>query len=545
MKDKKIIDDDILVKKKNNKKKNTKNKREEYKKEKYKEKVKEEKKYKKKENKIKKQENKKEKKEKKEIKKENKEIKNKEIKNKEIKHSKLGMILSFSLVGVIAIILFVYATFYNVIRLNSGNDIVINIYDKYVEPGYNASILGHELINRVNTKSNLNVDKFGDYKITYSLKLFGINFKKVRNIKVSDIESPVINLVGESLVHVCKGSVYSEDGFTANDNYDGELTKKVKTEVYTDSIIYKVKDKNDNEFYTIRSIDYNDVESPKITLNGGDTVYLYVGRQYYENGYTAIDNCDGDITKDVVVENNIDSSKVGEYEVIYKVTDSSGNSSEVKRKAVVKRGGAGVIYLTFDDGPHEGTTNGILDILKKYGIKATFFVTGNGPDYLIQREHNEGHTVALHSASHNYARIYANETAFFNDLYSIQSRVARLTGVTSNIMRFPGGSSNQVSRAYNKGIMTRLSREVQNRGFRYFDWNVSSGDAGGTTSPNGVYSNVTSTLVRGRNNVVLMHDVYDYTMNGLERIIQYGIEHDFEFKPITSDTPVVHHNIAN
>ena len=215
------------------------------------------------------------------------------------------MILSFSLVGLIAIILFVYATLYNVIRLNSGNDIVINIYDKYVEPGYNASILGHELINRVNTKSNLNVEKFGDYKITYSLKLFGINFKKVRNIKVSDIESPVINLVGESLVHVCKGSVYSEDGFTANDNYDGELTKKVKTEVYTDSIIYKVKDKNNNEFYTIRSIDYNDVEGPKITLNGGDTVYLYVGRQYYENGYTAIDNCDGDITKDVVVENSI------------------------------------------------------------------------------------------------------------------------------------------------------------------------------------------------------------------------------------------------
>ena len=119
------------------------------------------------------------------------------------------------------------------------------------------------------------------------------------------------------------------------------------------------------------------------------------------------------------------------------------------------------IYLTFDDGPSLDITPKILDLLKKHNIKATFFVINrnSNTDYLIKRAYNEGHTIGLHTSSHNYSKIYANETAYFNDLANIENKVIKITGTSSKIIRFPGGSSNTVSRNYNKGIMTRLTKQ--------------------------------------------------------------------------------------
>ena len=136
------------------------------------------------------------------------------------------------------------------------------------------------------------------------------------------------------------------------------------------------------------------------------------------------------------------------------------------------------IYLTFDDGPGPYTAE-LLDTLQRYGVRATFFVTGAGDDDLILREYREGHAVGLHTLSHNYAYIYASIENFMADLVAVQERVRRITGYESHLMRFPGGSSNTVSALYDggAGIMSQLAPEVERRGFYYFDWNIASGDA--------------------------------------------------------------------
>lgn len=205
----------------------------------------------------------------------------------------------------------------------------------------------------------------------------------------------------------------------------------------------------------------------------------------------------------------------------------------------------GIIYLTFDDGPGD-YTNTLLDVLDKYEVKATFFVTGYGDDAVIKREFDEGHTVALHSLSHQYAHIYANLDNYFGDLAGVSDRVKNITGVESKILRFPGGSSNTVSRRYDRKtrIMSTLTREVGARGYHYFDWNVDSDDAGKANSPDAVYNNVISRLKDGEN-VVLQHDIKPYSVEAVERIIQYGNENNFVFEPITMDTPVVHHSVNN
>ena len=184
--------------------------------------------------------------------------------------------------------------------------------------------------------------------------------------------------------------------------------------------------------------------------------------------------------------------------------------------------------------------------MKEEGVEATFFVTNHGPDELIKREYDEGHTVALHTATHDYSIVYASDESYFNDLLSVQSRVKRITGYESKIIRFPGGSSNTISRRYSDGIMSRLTNEVVNRGFKYYDWNISSGDAaGGSPSPDTIYNNVVSNLSHDRVNMVLMHDIKTYTRDALRNIIRYGKENGYTFEKITINTEMVKQRVNN
>lgn len=228
-----------------------------------------------------------------------------------------------------------------------------------------------------------------------------------------------------------------------------------------------------------------------------------------------------------------------------KLIKEEEEAEKVAGKARKRAEARGIIYLTFDDGPSE-YTNALLDTLDKYEVKATFFVTGYGDDAVIKREFDEGHTVALHSLSHQYAHIYANVDNYFADLGGVSDRVKNITGTESKIMRFPGGSSNLVSGRYDgkTRIMSTLTREVEARGYHYFDWNVDSDDAGRASSPDIVYSNVVSRLKDG-DNVVLQHDVKPYSVEAVGAIIEYGLANNFFFDAITMDTPVVHHSVNN
>lgn len=205
-----------------------------------------------------------------------------------------------------------------------------------------------------------------------------------------------------------------------------------------------------------------------------------------------------------------------------------------------------VVYLTFDDGPSPRTSE-ILDILKKYNVKATFFVTNQNSqyDYLIKRAYDEGHTIGLHTSSHNYHEIYASEDAYFADLQAIQDKVYNITGYRSTIIRFPGGSSNTVSR-FNPGIMTRLTQLVEERGFYYHDWNVDSEDAAGANEERQM-NNVMTYSPKHEVVNLLMHDSGNKyaTVNSLEAKIKYYLDNGYSIQPLTPSSPCVHHGVNN
>lgn len=459
----------------------------------------------------------------------------------------LIIIFSLTISLIISMTVIPYISFKN-------KDITLPYNKEYTEKDYKARNLFRDFTDDVTVKGNIDNTKLGTYELEYSLKFGPINITRKRNVEVIDNVKPEIKLKGNETEYVCPNKEYIEKGFTAIDEYDGDLTDKVLVNNQNEEITYRVSDKSGNINTIKRKIEYKDIEKPTITLKGNENITLYVGSKYTEEGYTATDNCNGDITNKVKVTNNVDINTPGTYKVTYKVADESNNEITKERTVTIKKwsiirpssggSGKGIVYLTFDDGPNEGTTNQILDILKEEGVKATFFVTNFGADYLITREYNEGHTVALHTATHNYSYVYSSVDNYFADLNQVSSRVERLTGVKSIIIRFPGGSSNTVSRNYKQGIMTTLTSEVKKRGYHYFDWNVDSGDAAGA-STDGVYANVVNNLSPYRENVVLMHDVKYTTVSALRSIIRFGKNNGYTFSRITNDTVMVTHGVNN
>lgn len=204
------------------------------------------------------------------------------------------------------------------------------------------------------------------------------------------------------------------------------------------------------------------------------------------------------------------------------------------------------VYLTFDDGPSSNTDQ-ILDILKEYDVKATFFVVGKTDERSVkayQRIVDEGHTLAMHSYSHKYDEIYESKEAFAKDLNSLQEYLYETTGVWPRIYRFPGGSSNTVS----KVDMQELIEYLTDIGITYFDWNVASGDAVSRTLPaETIVSNCLSGIEKQKESVILMHDASNKgtTVEALPRIIEAIQERgDTGILPITDETVPVQHIAA-
>ena len=443
------------------------------------------------------------------------------------------------------------------VKLNGSSNIKIKLNDTYTEKGAIAVISGKKISKKVIVSGKVDTSKPGKYKVTYSVNAGIFKDAKYRIIEVVDDISPIIELSGKNEVIICTNAVYKEEGFTASDNYDGNLTKKVTTNEVEDGIIYTVVDSSNNKTTVKRTIIKKDDEKPKMSLIGPSTKYLMVNSSYVEQGVEVSDNCDSDIKKNVVITGTVDNKKTGTYKITYQVTDSSGNKSQVERKVIVYNrssdiGGVGTsktIYLTFDDGPSKSITPGILKILESKGVKATFFVINHSSDldYLIRQEFTSGHTVALHSYTHDYKTIYSSSEAYFNDLKKISDKVKSITGEESKIIRFPGGGSNTISRNYSNGIMTYLTNEVISRGYHYFDWNVSCGDAGGAKTKEQIYNNVINGLSPSRANIVLMHDFENNykTLNALSDIIDYGYANGYRFLAIDMTTPLVRHKVNN
>ena len=199
------------------------------------------------------------------------------------------------------------------------------------------------------------------------------------------------------------------------------------------------------------------------------------------------------------------------------------------------------VYLTFDDGPSYNTDR-ILDILNEYGVKATFFVVGKeGYTKEYQRIVEEGHTLGMHSYSHKFREIYKSVDSFGKDMDDIHTFLYEVTGTDCSLARFPGGSSNTISKVDMKELIAYLDRE----GIAYYDWNVSSGDASGTyISASQIVENVLNGVKRYDSAIVLMHDspTKDTTVEALPIIIEKILESENTvLLPISGDTIPVQH----
>lgn len=199
------------------------------------------------------------------------------------------------------------------------------------------------------------------------------------------------------------------------------------------------------------------------------------------------------------------------------------------------------VYLTFDDGPSDQTGK-ILDILKANKVKATFFVVGKKTETakkMYRRIVLEGHTLGMHSYSHNYDQIYSSVDAFGKDLKTLQKYLYEMTEIKPVIYRFPGGSSNSCVKN-----ITPYIQFINKQGWLYFDWNALSGDAlDFHVSPDQLNANILKDVRKQRVSIVLMHDLHEAenTVKGLDSLIKTLKKEGYEVLPITKNTKQIHH----
>ncbi len=194
------------------------------------------------------------------------------------------------------------------------------------------------------------------------------------------------------------------------------------------------------------------------------------------------------------------------------------------------------MYLTFDDGPTRENSAAVLDILKEWGIRATFFVVGENvrknPE-VAKRIVDEGHTIGIHCNSHRYEELYESAEAFEKDFQAAFDAVYEATGTEPVLFRFPGGSIN----AYNKEVYEEIIRDMTEKGFIYFDWNASLEDAVKHSGPEDLLANARKTALGRKRVVMLAHDtIYDTVLCLPELLDQFP---EYRMEPLDEKvTPI-------
>lgn len=240
---------------------------------------------------------------------------------------------------------------------------------------------------------------------------------------------------------------------------------------------------------------------------------------------------------------DVEFGSIEQADSLHSAAELRDEVADAAKQPKLAREDATKVYLTFDDGP-SSQTDAILDILKEYDVKATFFVIAREEEELAgayNRIVEEGHTLGMHSYSHKYREIYASKDAFWQDVLSLQNFLYEKTGVWSHYYRFPGGSSNHVS----KLDMKELASEMLAQDISYLDWNVSSQDASEShLSAQMIANNVMSGVAGKTDAVVLLHDTGDKksTVEALPIILESLTSmENVEILPVSDDMEFIRH----
>lgn len=193
-----------------------------------------------------------------------------------------------------------------------------------------------------------------------------------------------------------------------------------------------------------------------------------------------------------------------------------------------------VAYLTFDDGPHKERTEKILDILDKNNIKATFFVLGQEAEKypeIVKKIYDKGHTIANHSTYHKYN--YPTKESYIEDIRTTDEIISKAIGkeYKSLYVRVPGGSFGK------QDIKEAIAEDNRID----LNWTALSGDSekGTKDSKSAMMNRLKETFGDDKYEVVLMHDIKEFTVDSLQEMIDYMKSEGYIFEPLVSDSPVI------
>lgn len=401
--------------------------------------------------------------------------------------------------------------------------------------------------------SKVNTSKVGKYPVTYfydnesiSIMVSVVDTKAPQfDVKEVDIDLGM-KVYPEDLVENVKDDSLVDVYFLKEYHFNEVGDQKVE-------IVVEDESGNKTQKETIVHVLSKDVKAPKI--KGVKDIYVQKDATIdFLVDVSASDNRDPSPTLTVNTK-ELDIHTIGNYSITYIAKDRSGNiTKETCTVYVIEHKEIGtttptdekIIYLTFDDGPSRYTEK-ILNILDRYNAKATFFVIGDNPEYfdLIKETNDRGHTIGLHTYSHDYEKIYSSSKSYYEDLEQIANLCKEQIGFIPKYIRFPGGSSNEISRKYNVGIMSFLTKDVIKKGYQYYDWDISSSDGEGTISTQKIIKEATASK---ENNIsILFHDANgkQTTVAALPAIIEYYQSLGYRFAAISDNSYVCHHSVHN
>lgn len=389
----------------------------------------------------------------------------------------------------------------------------------------------------------LDINRVGKYVIEYHL-----NSKvELAIVCVKDTTSPIFKTHKKTYT---LGSQIQPDDFVS-DVIDCSVTttiiKKIKQikEVGTHLIEVCVSDIYKNKTCQKEEIVIQAIDTTPPTIEQLETIITGLNiKPDYNKGVIISD----DIDEHPIFEyndTNVDYTQIGSYIVVYKAIDFQGNEAFFERVVKVQDYSK-TIYLTFDDGPSINTQT-VLEILNRYNIKATFFVTGVNPKYYnwIESAYLQGHTIGLHTFSHNYKELYSSLSNYQKDLDQIAQVVKCQIGFIPTFIRFPGGTSNTISATIKPGVMKQIVSYINQSQYQYIDWNASNGD-GTTHQTVEKLIEEAKVSVKGKKQVVLlMHDGSGnkMTVEALPSIIEYYISQGYQFSAIDEKTPKIQHKL--
>lgn len=268
-----------------------------------------------------------------------------------------------------------------IITINGG-DIDHEQGTPYTDFGATATDnIDGDITSLITIQSDVDPDNAGTYTVVYSVSDSSGNSadQKTRIVVVSDTTEPVITLIGGDIDHE-QGTPYTDLGATALDNIDGDITSSITVESDLDSetsgtytVVYSVIDSSGNAAdQKTRTVVVSDTTKPVITLVGDSEIDLLIDDVYVDNGATAFDNIDGDITGQIITINSVDTSQFGEYFITYNVSDSSGNEAvEVIRLVSV----GGTIDMD-GNGQYDALSDGLLILRSMFGLRGDALIAG-------------------------------------------------------------------------------------------------------------------------------------------------------------------------